>query len=156
MTFIGKIYKIKSSKTDNVYIGSTTKTLKQRLSKHKSDYKRYVNGSYHFITSFEILKHDDAIIELIEEKQFKDKNEMYLRERHFIENTKCINSSKRPTITHDEGKRERENIKCACGSSYKNGQQKRHNRTQKHMNHMKTINITINITCEKVDIMKTE
>ena len=156
MTITGRIYKITSAQTDNIYIGSTTKSLERRLSNHKSDYKRYLNNKTHYKSGYDIVKFDDAKIELIEEKEFETKDEMFLRERHFIEQNKCINSSKRPTITHDEGKRQREDIKCACGSSYKNGQQKRHNGTQKHMNHMKTINITVNITCKKVEICKND
>ncbi len=156
MTIRGRIYKITSAQTDNIYIGSTTKSLERRLSNHKSDFKRYLNNKTHYKSGYDIVKFDDAIIEMIEEKEFETKDEMLFRERYFIEQNKCINSSKRPTITHDEGKRERENIKCACGSSYKNGQQKRHNRTQKHMNHMKTINITVNITCNKVEICKND
>ena len=156
MTIRGRIYKITSAQTDNIYIGSTTKSLERRLSNHKSDFKRYLNNKTHYKSGYDIVKFDDAIIELIEEKEFETKDEMLFRERYFIEQNKCINSSKRPIITHDEGKRERENIKCACGSSYKNGQQKRHNRTHKHMNHMKTINITVNITCKKVEICKND
>jgi hypothetical protein len=43
MSFIGKIYKITSSKTDDVYIGSTIQTLNDRFIKHKSNYKLYQN-----------------------------------------------------------------------------------------------------------------
>lgn len=39
----GKIYKIVSVSTSDVYIGSTTKDLKKRLSEHKSHYKLYQN-----------------------------------------------------------------------------------------------------------------
>ena len=37
----GKIYAIKSYETDKVYIGSTTLTLQQRFSNHKSAYELY-------------------------------------------------------------------------------------------------------------------
>ena len=68
---MGKIYKITSSKTDNVYIGSTIQTLNDRFLKHKSNYKLYQNNKYANVSSNEILKHGDAKIELIEEKKVR-------------------------------------------------------------------------------------
>jgi hypothetical protein len=63
-----KIYKISSPKCDKFYIGSTTQTLNRRLIKHKSDYKRYIEkGIGRYMTSFEVVKFDDAIIELIKD-----------------------------------------------------------------------------------------
>ena len=38
----GKIYVIKSYETNDVYVGSTCRPLKQRFSRHKSEYKRKV------------------------------------------------------------------------------------------------------------------
>ena len=47
-----KIYKIVCNKTGLVYVGDTCKLLLcQRLTKHVSDYKRYLNGKTNFITS---------------------------------------------------------------------------------------------------------
>ena len=55
----GKIYKIVDNTNNNIYIGSTCEsTLTKRLSKHKSDYKRYVDKSIKYTTSFEIIKND--------------------------------------------------------------------------------------------------
>ena len=68
--YIGKIYSIRSHQTDLIYIGSTIETrLSARLSKHRSDYKRYImSGKFnYYVSSFEILKYNDAYIELIEE-----------------------------------------------------------------------------------------
>ncbi len=63
----GKIYMIKSKNTDKVYIGSTRKKLKRRLSVHKCGYKRYCNGSRKYCSSYEVLKHGDYYIELLRE-----------------------------------------------------------------------------------------
>ena len=42
---LGKIYKIVSNQTDDIYIGSTCqKLLSTRLGKHRDDYKRWVEG----------------------------------------------------------------------------------------------------------------
>ena len=46
-----KIYKIVDNTNDNKYIGSTCCSLKRRLSFHKSNYKRFINGLYHNIKS---------------------------------------------------------------------------------------------------------
>ena len=84
--FIGRIYKITSNETDKVYIGSTTQTLNKRLSTHKGDYKCYLNNNnLANVTSFEIVKYDDAKIELLIEKTFSSKEEMRRLEGCYIQ-----------------------------------------------------------------------
>ena len=80
----GKIYTIRSDSTDKYYIGSTTQPLSKRLSKHKEHYKIYLNGKYHNITSFEIVKYDDCYIELLEAYPCKSKDELTKREGELI------------------------------------------------------------------------
>jgi hypothetical protein len=60
-----KIYKIIDNTSDLIYIGSTCKTLNQRLKKHEYDYKQYIDRKYHFVTSFKIIQHNNYRIELI-------------------------------------------------------------------------------------------
>ena len=88
-----KIYKIVSSQTDKVYIGSTTKTyLSQRMAEHRANYKKYSNEKFYYLTSFEIVKYDDAEIILIEAFSCETKDELHARERYWIEYTiKCVN-----------------------------------------------------------------
>ncbi len=88
---IGRIYKITSSECEGVYIGSTTQQLRTRFSKHKSDYKRYLDGRTNscYITSFDITKHSDAIIELIHEGIFNDKKDLEKMEGEIIRTTSC-------------------------------------------------------------------
>ena len=91
-----KIYKIKSSLTDKIYIGSTSKTLTERLSRHKTDYNAWLkdnNSSY--LTSFEILKYNDYLIELIESFICIDKLERNEKEGHFLKLNKLICVNKR-------------------------------------------------------------
>ena len=55
----GEIYKIVSNKTGLVYIGSTCKTLPQRIAQHERDYKQYLKTGKKYniyMTSFKILK----------------------------------------------------------------------------------------------------
>jgi hypothetical protein len=79
------IYKIIDNTSDRIYIGSTTKTLQQRLSNHKRHYKSYLAGkSTNYMTSFKILKNDDYGIELLEEVHFQNKRQLHERECYFI------------------------------------------------------------------------
>jgi predicted GIY-YIG superfamily endonuclease len=50
----GRIYKIVSSETDDVYIGSTIRTLRERFKEHKERYNSYTMGKK-YTTSFEIM-----------------------------------------------------------------------------------------------------
>jgi len=71
-----KIYRISSPQCEKFYIGSTTQTLKARLSLHKRAYKRYIEKGIGSFTSFEIVKFDDAIIELIKDVKCESKKEL--------------------------------------------------------------------------------
>ncbi|MDR3550399.1 MAG: hypothetical protein P4L31_03230 [Candidatus Babeliales bacterium] len=79
----GKIYKITSANFDKYYIGSTTESLKNRLSKHLDNWKLYKNGDRpEFITSFLLFQAGDYKIELIEEYPCDSKKELHEREGH--------------------------------------------------------------------------
>ena len=87
----GYTYALRSYQTDDIYIGSTLGTLRQRLYKHKWDLKRYNNGTYHYVTSYEIVKYDDAFIEMIDKYENVNKIELRKYEGETIRNTKCVN-----------------------------------------------------------------
>ena len=86
-----KIYKIIDNTNDNIYIGSTCKTLKERLIRHKCSYKSFLKGLNNNIKSFDILKNDDYHIELLENCNIKTKQELIARERFYIQNNVCLN-----------------------------------------------------------------
>jgi hypothetical protein len=66
MVKLGYIYEIRSSNTDKCYIGSTfQQDLNKRLNQHKIHYKSYNSGKRGYITSFEVVKFNDAIINLL-------------------------------------------------------------------------------------------
>ena len=46
----GCIYKITSSHTDKVYIGSTAGSIQKRLIGHRSNLNRYKQGRFHYLT----------------------------------------------------------------------------------------------------------
>lgn len=88
-----KIYIIRSNKTDNVYVGSTIQPLKERFYNHKSDYNSFIKGSLQRpVSSFEIMKYEDAFIELLEEYSCENKEQLYKKEGEWIQKTQnCIN-----------------------------------------------------------------
>ena len=92
----GKIYKLVSNKTDDVYIGSCLMTLSTRLSKHRGKDNR---------TSSKKLFENEAIITivLIEACPCNSKNELKARELFHITNTPCINAHK-PFVSESTGK----------------------------------------------------
>ena len=87
-----KIYKLYSESAGLTYIGSTCeKYLSRRLSGHVRSYKCYLNGKYHYVSSFEILKYDDYKIELIEKVNVGDKDELRMIEGKYIKEIECVN-----------------------------------------------------------------
>ena len=91
---LGKIYKIESSQCEKIYIGSTcVPTLAKRMAKHRYNYRFYLNGKYHFVTSFDLLKYDDAKIVLIEKYPCNDADELRAREGYWQKElwNECIN-----------------------------------------------------------------
>lgn len=137
----GKIYKISSPSTVNVYIGSTCKTLNERLSQHKCDYKRYKNGKYHYVTSFEIVKFDDCVINLIEEIKTNSLDLIDQETYHINNETNAVNKYT-PKSSNEEEIRFC-NI-CNCYTTTKH--ESRHDNTLKHRDNVKNrlINLDIN------------
>ena len=85
-----KIYKICSTKTESVYIGSTYQTLKSRFSGHKSTHK----SGKKKITSSIIFNYgvEYAYIELLEEYPCNSRDELLKREGELMRTMKnCIN-----------------------------------------------------------------
>lgn len=90
----GKIYKLVSPHTDEIYIGSTTQSLAVRKGGHKCKYKRYLEGKEHsFVTSFKLfeLGKDDVSIILLESYPCETKEELQKKEREWIEKLDCVN-----------------------------------------------------------------
>jgi len=88
----GKIYKIRSHQTVDVYVGSTCQRLCDRMSGHRRDYKRYKDGKYGYYTSFKILEYDDAYIELAENYPCLCREGLCQREGQVIRETdNCVN-----------------------------------------------------------------
>ena len=94
----GKIYKIEPTcehDEGDIYIGSTTKRLlSHRMASHRCEYKKWKNGLYHKLTSFDIFDKygvDNVKIVLIELVNANSRNELMSREAFYIKNNKCVN-----------------------------------------------------------------
>jgi hypothetical protein len=97
----GKIYKIVSNVTDDVYYGSTTQILSKRLGEHRSKYKLYLKQLYGYTTSFKLIETENYEIVLVENYPCCSKDELNSRERFYIENNKCVNKVV-PSRTREE------------------------------------------------------
>ncbi len=80
----GLIYSIRSPSTDKIYIGSTTQSLQERFTRHKSCCKEYSTNKKKYISSFEIIKFGDAYIEEYEQFPCEDLKLLRTREAEII------------------------------------------------------------------------
>lgn len=161
----GKVYCIRSHKTDMIYIGSTTLPLSQRLAKHNSCYKELIGSGRktRLPTSTKIIEQGDAYIELLENCPCQSKEQLFMKEAEWIRKTpNCVNIQV-PTQTMNEynksergrnrkhryranpinrerelkQSRERKSqlYKCSCGKELTLGHKSRHEKTEYHRLH---------------------
>ena len=93
----GKIYRLVCNETGEQYIGSTIRTLAERLSNHTREAKNEKMAC----KSKQIILRGDYSIVLVEEYPCENRNQLERRERHYIETMECINYNI-PTRTHQE------------------------------------------------------
>ncbi len=100
-----KIYKIESHSGDKIYIGSTTKEyLSQRMTNHRSDYKRWKAGLCGKVMVYDMFDEYDISncnIILLETFPCKSNDEKLAREAHYIKTLTCINKCI-PNRTNEE------------------------------------------------------
>ena len=87
----GKIYRIVCNVTNKQYIGSTIKSLSQRLSNHVGHYKLYKSDEHFYLSSYDVLENDDYYIALIEKYACKSKEELHRREGYQVKQYECTN-----------------------------------------------------------------
>ena len=102
----GKIYKICTYNSDDVYYGSTCLKLCQRLTKHVYNWKHFNENKKNVgrLTSFSILDQGNYYIELVENVQCSSKEELHKRERFWLKNNPCVNLCKNLVSTPEEKK----------------------------------------------------
>ena len=155
---LGKIYKIECNVTGKVYIGSTCEPiLARRLAGHVGDYKRYLNGKFNYISSFDVLQNRNYDIVLIESYPCNSKDELHARERYYTNNIDCVNKIKGQGMTNELGEKEykkqyseqyykqnkdklkekfNEKHECICGNCYTYANKQRHIRSVKHQQYL--------------------
>jgi hypothetical protein len=137
----GYVYKISNADESIIYIGSTARTLRQRWSFHKSDYKRWLNGERNGCSIFRHFQQhgiDNFTMYLISEHEITDRKQLFEFEQLAIDRTQCINQIK-AYLTDAERIERNRNINrrhhrfvCDCGSHGDRRNRPTHERTQKH------------------------
>ena len=160
-----KIYRIISEKAGLKYYGSTCATLQERLNRHRRQMRRYVNGAQAFTSSFEVLIHKDAKIELVELFPCETKSELNIREGEIIRANECVNrnipgrtreqylidnrekirkmkqeyrKNNRDTLIQKKKEYDiRVRVNCECGGRYRNEPKEKriHFNTKRHLNY---------------------
>jgi hypothetical protein len=143
----GKVYKLVSFSSDNVYYGSTCSQLSRRLAGHKCAYNRWKADKRGYITSFEVMKYTDAEIVLVESVNCTSKEELHAAERKHVENNVCTNkqvpgrSNKEYCDKYRQDNRHiiNEKILCECGKYSTRVNAARHKRSKKHLKYLLSI-----------------
>jgi hypothetical protein len=92
-TFLGRIYRISAPAFELAYVGSTRTTLAARLGRHRRDHRAYQRGNYHYVSSFAVLDHPGATIDLLEEAEYHDIQQFREREAYWIQRLPSCNRS---------------------------------------------------------------
>ena len=142
----GKIYKLVSNNTNDIYIGSTTKSLEKALIKHKSDYKLYLNDEKKYNSSFDLVKYSDVKIISVEDVPSPNYYTILSRKSYHIKNTPSVVLEKKSQRKNEleqivdnikfEKRKEKEQsiyFKCVCGVEINKICQKSHNQTNRHI-----------------------
>ena len=156
----GKIYAIRAPNCDLVYIGSTISTLRQRISKHRADFKRHNEGKQQYAYSFKLIEIEGHYIELIENYPCADRNELNRREGEIMRETEgCVNQNiagrTRAEYYNDNRKTKLAQMKqyrqdnretiltkkklkfnCECGGKYTRSSKSNHFKTKKHLKYL--------------------
>ena len=90
-TFLGRIYRISAPGCAQVYVGSTKLTLAARLGRHRRDHRAFLKGDYHYVSSFDVLDHPGATIDLLEENEYHDMQQFREREAYWIQRLPSCN-----------------------------------------------------------------
>ena len=92
----GKIYKLESTYTDDLYIGSTLKTAPERLLAHKAKWAAFqADADCPWYSAFQLLQHDDVSITVIEDVACLTIEELRVREQfHINANDRAVNCNK--------------------------------------------------------------
>ena len=154
-----RIYQIVDLSNSNVYIGSTTRTLAERLCGHVAGYNHYKKGLTNYVSSFKIIENGNYRIELIERYSCNSRSDLNAREGHHIRQRECINRyiagrdikgwrndhkdhisvyNKKYYVDNTEKIKQHQNRKndCPCGGKYTNRNKQSHLKSKKHIKYI--------------------
>ena len=170
----GKIYKLVNDVDDEVYIGSTIYTLNDRFCKHKWDATSRENGKSKLYNHMNNLGYEHFKIDLIEDYPCNNKYELEARESELIKKFGTLNiriEDRTPEERRDKkneyqkkyreqnknkiklyyernkemiNEKKREKITCSCGVQICKENLSRHQRTPKHKEAIKTMELEKN------------
>lgn len=163
----GKIYKIVSPYTNEIYVGSTAKKyLCDRYYQHKSRYVQWLQEKRNFMSSTPLIAYGDSKIFLLEAYPCETKDQLRAQEQKWIEyfGELCINTysailnvtrrnekkqlyrkqNKQKIREYDKNYRQKnlhtltEKFNCECGGKYTKEHTTKHEKTQRHKNYFKS------------------
>ena len=88
---VGLIYMLTCDDPNLIYIGSSIKTLIERLKRHNKDYRRWKNTGKGYYTGFELFKAGNVKIHLLIDNLPGDKHILEEIESLIIMSEKCVN-----------------------------------------------------------------
>ncbi|GMF60622.1 unnamed protein product [Phytophthora fragariaefolia] len=93
-TKVGRIYKILSTQSDHVYVGSTFNTIRDRFHQHKEDYSKWLNGKHGEVSIYSYFKQfgvDNFKMILIKEYEVVDRTHLEAYETMWMSKLTCVN-----------------------------------------------------------------
>ena len=137
----GKIYKIWTENSDDIYIGSTVQTVSMRMSDHRRHYKIFLKTGKGYCSSYILLEQGNIHYELIEKYPCENKQQLCKREGHWQKKLKCVNmliagrTKKGWHLDNPNYYKEyhEKNICICCDGRYTTGNWTKHSRTKKHV-----------------------
>lgn len=110
----GRVYKVIALEGNEVYVGSTFNTVRDRFKCHKQSYKKYLNGKYHNVSIFDLFDKygvDGCKMVLIKEYEVVDDKQLKAYEQLFINKLRPINKTNPFSIKYLSNKQYREKKK---------------------------------------------
>jgi hypothetical protein len=151
----GKIYRIWTLLSDEIYIGSTADTLSNRFCNHKSSYKRWLNGANSYYSSFKLFQEvglENCKIELEHNFPCNSKAELNSEEGRVqrIHKDKLINKNIAGRLEKQYRNDNKDKLflkfDCECGGYYTNQHKSTHLKTKKHKDFI-TDNQSLVVAC---------
>ena len=125
----GKIYCIRNSVNDEIYVGSTTQRLSKRFSKHKSDMKVLTGKLYQEMTN---VGTEHFYIELIENYPCNSKEERNKKEGEYIREMGTLNYQVSGRTRQEYREENREKQRARAKNYYYNNREQELERGRKY------------------------